>query len=145
MAKTHDKWYAQGLRFECLQCGRCCSGEPGYVWVTPQEIRKIAAFLGCEDEQLEPRYLRRVGTRFSLTEMPNGDCVFLARRNGRAVCAIYPVRPLQCRTWPFWRSNLTSAARWAEVARTCPGMNRGAHYDAAAIEELRNGENRRNG
>ncbi|MFM1805538.1 MAG: hypothetical protein RL136_2417, partial [Planctomycetota bacterium] len=29
-------WYAEGLRFECTQCGNCCSGGPGAVWFTPE-------------------------------------------------------------------------------------------------------------
>ena len=31
--KGQQAWYSEGLRFECTQCGACCSGEPGYVWV----------------------------------------------------------------------------------------------------------------
>ena len=41
-----DAWYRGGLRFSCTQCGKCCSGAPGYVWVTKDEIEQIAAFLG---------------------------------------------------------------------------------------------------
>ena len=36
-------WYRDGLQFECTQCGNCCTGDPGYVWVTPEEIKAIAA------------------------------------------------------------------------------------------------------
>ena len=28
----------RGLRFECTQCGDCCTGAPGYVWVNKAEI-----------------------------------------------------------------------------------------------------------
>ena len=35
------KWYQAGLRFGCTQCGNCCSGPPGYVWVNREEIRAI--------------------------------------------------------------------------------------------------------
>ena len=31
-------WYAAGLRFFCTQCGDCCSGAPGFVWVNEEEI-----------------------------------------------------------------------------------------------------------
>jgi len=133
-----SKWYRGGLRFECTGCGACCTGEPGYVWVTREDIRRIAEFLGRDDGWLPGHILRRVGLRYSLTERPNGDCVFLQPRSeGRRGCAIYPVRPLQCRTWPFWTVNLTSAAAWAEAATRCPGMNNGPTYDFEAIETLR--------
>lgn len=31
-------WYAPGLSFTCTQCGNCCTGEPGVVWVSDEEI-----------------------------------------------------------------------------------------------------------
>ena len=43
--KMGRKWYADGLHFTCQQCGRCCTGEPGYVWVSRAELRLIARFL----------------------------------------------------------------------------------------------------
>jgi Fe-S-cluster containining protein len=132
-----DKWYAAGLAFECTQCGNCCSGEPGYVWVTKEEIRRIAEFLGRDDEWLDKAQLRRVGFRHSLTELTNGDCVFLKRADGKAMCSIYPVRPLQCRTWPFWSPVLKSPDSWNETATTCPGMNHGQRYDFVQIEPRR--------
>ena len=40
-------WYADGLRFSCHQCGNCCRGaQPGWVYVTPFRLRRIAGFLG---------------------------------------------------------------------------------------------------
>lgn len=132
-----NRWYKDGLSFSCTQCGNCCSGDPGYVWATIEEIEKIAAYLGNEDGRLDPKYLRRVGFRFSLTEKPNGDCIFLLRQNGKSQCAIYPVRPLQCRTWPFWKENLRTEDAWAQTAVKCPGMNRGTHYDYVQIESIR--------
>lgn len=133
-----DKWYRGGLRFSCTQCGNCCTGEPGYVWVTREEIRRIARFLGREEEWLPPEELRRVGFKFSLTERSNGDCIYLQRNaRGQRFCGIYPVRPLQCRTWPFWTSNLKSPRTWAEAAEMCPGMNNGKMHNFVAIEEVR--------
>jgi len=137
LLKTKTKWYKDGLRFECTQCGNCCSGPPGYVWVTPEEIEAIAAYLDRPDGTLDKTHLRRVGFRRSLTERPGGDCVFLDRRDGKAFCSIYPVRPQQCRTWPFWDSNLASPQSWEDATRTCPGMNHGRHYEFVAIEEVR--------
>lgn len=133
-----EKWYKDGLKFKCTQCGNCCSGPPGYVWVTPEELQRIAKFLGNADGKLDRKYVRRVGLGFSLTERPDGDCVFLRRENGKAMCSIYPVRPLQCRTWPFWEENLRSQDEWeATHARTCPGMNTGTHYTLVQIENIR--------
>lgn len=135
MAK--EKWYGGGLRFECTQCGNCCSGPPGYVWVTREDIARIAESLGRSDGVLDRKYVRRVGLRYSLTEKPDGDCVFLKRKDGKSYCGVYDARPLQCRTWPFWSQNLRSANSWRQASETCPGMNNGKHYGFVAIEELR--------
>ena len=133
-----DKWYVDGLRFRCTQCGNCCGGAPGYVWVNRQHIREIARFLSDPDEWLGREHLRRVGFRYSLTERANGDCIFLTRNGrGEAGCRIYPVRPPQCRTWPFWSANLRSRAAWEAAAKTCPGMNVGDHFDLETIERRR--------
>jgi hypothetical protein len=139
-------WYEAGLAFECQGCGRCCAGpEEGYVWVTPAEIAAIAAHLGLSEAQMRRRYVRRVGRRFSLKERAESrDCVFLlppASHDGRQVrgCRIYPVRPRQCRTWPFWPGNVSSPAAWAEAGTRCPGINRGRVHGPDRIERNRNG------
>jgi len=140
LISRQEKWYAAGLRFKCLQCGNCCSGAPGYVWVDRRTIERIAAFLGREEQWLGKKHLRRVGFRYSLTEKPNGDCVFLVHEDGRTTCSIHPVRPTQCRAWPFWGDNLRSRSKWEAAARDCPGMNRGRLHSLAVIEELRRGK-----
>lgn len=130
-------WYRDGLKFACTQCGNCCTGPPGYVFCTPEEVAKIAAFLGREDGGLTKDELRRVGPRLSLTERKNGDCVFLKERDGKRICGIYPVRPLQCRTWPYWDSNLESRAAWRSASKTCPGIDRGSTHEFVQIERVR--------
>ena len=130
-------WYAAGLAFECQQSGNCCSGAPGYVWVTKAEIRSIARHLGCEDGWLAKTHLRRVGFRYSLTERRNGDCIFLKREGGCTRCTINAVKPRQCRTWPFWKDNLKSPETWNEAARKCPGINQGQRYTLVRINTIR--------
>jgi Fe-S-cluster containining protein len=125
------------LNFTCTQCGNCCSGEPGYVWVTKDEIRRIARFLGREDETLDRSQVRRVGFRYSLTEKPGGDCIFLRRQSGTTSCVIHPVRPLQCRKWPFWTEVLLSPQTWNKAHQKCPGINQGKRYEFAEVEAIR--------
>ena len=138
MIKRKEKWYGGGLRFTCTQCGNCCSGDPGYVWATKDEIARIAKHLGKEDGRLDPAHLRRVGFRYSLTEKPDGDCIFLTRgTDGKTGCGIYAVRPRQCRTWPFWSDILRSPAAWQRAGEKCPGMNNGKQHNFVAIEEIR--------
>ena len=116
-------WYDKGLRFECAGCGDCCVGAPGYVWVNKAEIEAMAEELGLEVEQFQRKYVRLVGIRKSLVERANGDCVLFERSD--RTCRVYRVRPRQCRTWPFWQSNLGTPEAWDEMADHCPGANRG--------------------
>jgi uncharacterized protein len=120
-------WYHEGLRFHCVGCGGCCTGEPGYVWVNKAEIAALAAAVGTDIEQFEKECVRWVGMRKSLVELPGGDCVFFDNQTRR--CKVYQERPRQCRTWPFWPSNLRTPQCWEEVAERCPGVNHGPLID----------------
>ncbi len=116
-------WYKEGLCFECTGCGRCCSGGPGYVWVSDAEIEAIARHLKITDEECRRRYTRFCKGRISLKEnLPSYDCVFLKGK----LCSIYEARPTQCRTFPFWPQNLESRETWAEAALSCEGINKEA-------------------
>ncbi len=134
-------WYAAGLRFECTQCGNCCSGAPGYVWVTVADMERIAGQLQMPFDDFTRRFIRQIGQRYALLEKPDFDCVFLLRdpRTGKAGCSIYQVRPMQCRTWPFWNENLRSPRAWKSASAHCPGMRdaEAPLSDLAHIEKCR--------
>jgi hypothetical protein len=135
-----DVWYAEGLQFECTQCGNCCSGAPGYVWTTLDDMQRIADYLKQSFDDFTRTYVRRIGGRYSLTEKANYDCSFLTRdAQGKAGCSIYPVRPMQCRTWPFWDDNLKAPNAWDRAASRCPGMHEKSapRYDLPHIETCR--------
>jgi len=128
-------WYAAGLRFTCTQCGNCCGGPPGHVWLNADEIQAMARRLGMTAEEFEQQHTRRIGARRSLLERRNGDCEFLARDgDGKARCTVYEARPVQCRTWPFWEGSLRSRRSWEVAARDCPGMNQGQLHPLPVIQ-----------
>jgi len=131
-------WYVTGLAFQCTGCGNCCAGpEEGYVWVNEQQIKQIATFLGISEAQMRQRYVREVGNKCSLIERSDSrDCIFLAARapSGRT-CDIYPVRPQQCRTWPFWIHNLRTQQDWILAGIRCPGINSGPLFGADEIDQ----------
>lgn len=132
-------WYSPGFSFACQRCGKCCGGQPGYVWATAEEVRRIADFLGRKDGWLGPEHVRREGFAYSITERTDGDCVFLHRdAEGKALCSIYPVRPNQCRTWPFWEDNLTDKRAWLWGTRRCSGVRcdkeEGVFYPVVQIQ-----------
>ena len=128
-------WYKDGLKFECTQCGNCCTGAPGFVWVNQDEITALAKVTGFGDDvdEFERHYVRRVGIRKSLREYPvSGDCVFFD--NEARTCTVYEARPRQCRTWPFWDSNLRTPQDWQATCEVCPGSGKGKLYQLEGIE-----------
>lgn len=125
-------WYRDGLRFECTGCGDCCSGDPGYVWVDEAEIVALANEMQMTPEDFERKFVRQEGDGKSLTEYPDGDCIFLDPQSRK--CTVYNARPTQCRTWPFWDSNLKRKKDWNETCRVCPGSGKGQLYSFDEIE-----------
>ena len=149
---TQKPWYADGLRFTCSQCGNCCTGAPGYVWISDVEIDRLAAHLKISREETIETYCRRIGDRYSLRERrsPQGlyDCIFLQEvsvaaepgqiAHAKRVCSMYDVRPLQCRTWPFWDGLLASRESWDAAGQRCHGINHGTRkFTLKQIESLR--------
>ena len=129
-----DDWFSDGLSFECTRCGDCCRGEPGYVWVTLEEAGAIAASVAMPFRDFESSCLRRIGRKMSLLEKPNGDCILWQDGKG---CTVYDVRPLQCRTFPFWSENIRSAQAWHDLAARCPGVDKGRRFSADEIRRMR--------
>lgn len=124
-------WYHAGLKFQCSQCGNCCTGSPGAVWVNDAEIEQIAAYLDKPIGEIRLFHTRPVRGKISLTEFANGDCTFFDGQSRR--CQIYPVRPVQCRTWPFWGMNVVDEQAWQETCAVCPGSGTG---DLVPLEEI---------
>lgn len=137
MADTSSEkpWYADGLKFSCSGCGDCCTGAPGYVWVNKQEIADLAALIEMEVEEFEETYTRKIGIRRSLVEYSNGDCVFFDSNSRK--CNVYAARPRQCKTWPFWDSNLRTPEDWERTCESCPGSGTGKLHQLNEIEERR--------
>lgn len=127
-------WNADGLPFTCTQCGDCCTGSPGFVWVTDDDIRAIAEYLDKPIGEIRLMYARPLRGKVSLNEFANGDCVFLDPATRK--CQIYPVRPIQCRTWPFWKSNVATPEDWQRTQQVCPGCRTGELVSLETITTL---------
>jgi Fe-S-cluster containining protein len=125
-----DSWYHSGLHFTCTRCGHCCTGEPGYVWVDDADLAAIAAHRGETLEEVKGLYTRWTARGRTLREKTNGDCVFYDQQAG---CTVYPVRPPQCRTWPFWESNVGTPEAWHQTCEVCPGSGQGELIPAEEI------------
>ncbi len=48
-------------------------------------------------------------------------------------CTVYEDRPRQCRTWPFWDSNVRTEEAWQQTCEVCPGSGKGQIYPVEHI------------
>lgn len=131
-SQREEPWYARGVRFECQQCGECCGGAPGYVWLAQRDVERISAFLNTSHRDFTRLFCREVRGKLSLIERPNYDCVFRTPEG----CRIYPVRPHQCRTFPFWPHLVRKRRRWESLKSRCPGAGCGKLYSQDEIEAI---------
>lgn len=102
----------------------------------PAEESSIASHLGISLEELKLRYETSRWRFPSLKEKGGGRCV-MNGDDGR--CKIYPCRPHECRTWPFWPELLESSASWSKAARHCPGMDSGPLWTFEQISDVLSG------
>ncbi|MBL4699112.1 MAG: YkgJ family cysteine cluster protein [Phycisphaerales bacterium] len=131
-----------GLRFTCTQCGNCCTGPTGFVLFTDVEAQAMAKDLKISKKEFYANHTRETIVGRSLNEIEvdeyGYDCVFLTRdEQGKTGCSVYGARPEQCRTWPFWKSNLIGKRAWREESEGCPGMDQGELHSPAHIRLTR--------
>lgn len=105
----------------CAACGgKCCTGESGNIFVSKDEITSIAKALNLDESEFRKSFLRKVGFRLSLKEVPfegGFACIFFDK--DKRNCAIYENRPAQCRSFPFWEYFKTHKE---ELKKECMGV-----------------------
>ena len=106
----------------CDTCrGECCRGLRGYVWVSMEELEKMASTRKMDVTLFSMQYVRQAQGRLSLQErVINGEhfCCFFDLI--ACHCAIYQDRPKQCRTFPFWNQFKEDPQ---ELFDECPGVS----------------------
>lgn len=114
-------WSLRALRFECQRgCTQCCEQE-GFVYLTEEDLVRIAGYLGLQPVEFERQYVYRTKNKLRLRTPRHGRCHFLADGG----CSIHEVKPLQCSTFPFWSGLVDSKREWAKTAKWCPGIGQG--------------------
>ena len=123
-----DPWFKQGLRFGCTGCGKCCTGSPGYVFLSERDLEALSNHFQISSDEFIRKYCRRSEGQLCLIDTPGTDaCIFLKNNQ----CTAYGARPVQCRTFPWWIHNLNTPEDWQEAAKRCEGIN---HPDAPLVD-----------
>ena len=112
---------AEGMRFECQQgCTACCR-QQGFVYLSEEDLVRVAAFVGMSAAEFERKYVYRTRHKLRLRTPRDSTCHFL-REDG---CSIHPAKPTQCRIFPFWPELVASRREWNRAAHYCPGIGKG--------------------
>ncbi len=131
---AHKVFYEEGLRFECTQCGNCCRihGEYAYVYLLQKDLVAMAAHLELDPREFFDRYCS-LEEGWIVLRMDDPACPFLDEQNR---CCVYPVRPKQCATWPFWEENLVRETWNGSVKECCPGIGKGELHSKETVERI---------
>ena len=118
------------MRFQCQPgCLKCCE-KKGFIYLSDSDAKIIAKFLDLSAATFELRYLYRTKYLRRLRTAQNSQCPFLNAQG----CSIHPVKPAQCRLFPFWPELVENKKEWNDTAAWCPGMDKGLYVH---IEEAR--------
>jgi Fe-S-cluster containining protein len=104
----------------------------GEVYLTEQDLGRIAAHLSVDPTEFETKCVHRTSRSLRLRKPPDRQCLF--HSDGK--CSIHPVKPVQCRVFPFWPEIIETAAAWDETALRCPGMNKGPFVQIQAAKSV---------
>lgn len=129
---------ASNLRFKCTQCGKCCTlrEEYGHVYLSRTEQEALAKL-----HEITLRSFRRRFTftdEYGWTQLKAGGergehCIFLDTETQG--CNVYEARPVQCRTFPFWREFVKKDGWSDEVREMCEGTGQGRLYSIEEAEQ----------
>lgn len=122
------------LRFACQRgCVDCCD-EPGFVYLTPEDLKRAAALLDLTPREFEKRFVYRTRHLLRLRKPRGAQCPFLEADG----CRIHAAKPTQCRAFPFWPEMIESGREWKKLARRCRGVGRGRLVPVEAVQRIAN-------
>jgi len=121
------------LKFSCTGCGDCCHGrKDSYILLKQKEAENIRKFLKLSSGWFRRKYLVNLSAEsIGIRIEDDGECVFL---DNERKCKIYSVRPIQCKTYPFWPELVQTRRAWMAESDRCEGIGRGQGVELQIIE-----------
>ena len=120
------------FRFECQpECTHCCT-MAGDVFLTEDDADRIAAHLEITSAQFREQHCTYEDDELRLVGQSKDPCRFVTSTG----CSIHEVKPVQCRTFPYWPEYVVNKRSWKNLGRFCPGIGVGP---IIAVEEVRIG------
>jgi Fe-S-cluster containining protein len=109
------------MRFQCQSgCTKCCE-QQGFVYLTEEDIVRLARYLKLPPSAFEERYVYRTKNLRRLRVPRHAQCEFL-KEGG---CSVHAAKPTQCRAFPFWPELVGNKKNWKKTGEWCPGIGKG--------------------
>ena len=119
------------MRFACQPgCTNCCE-QQGFVYLTEEDIPRLAAYLDMTVTAFEQRYVYRTRHLRRLRVPRHAQCEFLQEGG----CSVHAAKPLQCATFPFWPDLVGNKRKWNAIGGYCPGIEKGELVQITAARE----------
>ena len=125
----------KGTNFECQGSGNCCvsRGSYGYVYLSLLDRQRLAKSFKLSLKKFTQKFCDKNNRYYHLKELKkNGDCIFLIDKR----CSVYKSRPIQCRTWPFWKENMKVKEWNNNIIKFCPGIGKGNKVSLLKIKKI---------
>ena len=133
-----EPWYHEGLRFECSECGACCRRAGDVELSAPEALaiaREFDGPMATVEALLGELWVERWDGVLVIRVPEGSQCPLLDER-GR--CSVHRVKPLQCRTYPFWPENVASPSSWRVEGAWCEGIGRGPLFCSDDVARILN-------
>jgi Fe-S-cluster containining protein len=105
----------------------------GFVYITEQDLVRIAGYIGLDPSEFEQRFVYRTRHSLRLRKPRQSQCHFLTETG----CSVHPVKPVQCRVYPFWPEYVEHRDIWDyEGTHKCPGIGKGSLIQIGTAMEI---------
>ncbi len=118
---SQDPWFADGVRFDCTSCGRCCR-RTGVVAFLDDDVTRAASHLGLTEDAFRAKHLEHQDGHWFVDVYVEHPCHFLSTEG---LCTIHEAKPLQCSSYPFWPELFEEMNAWDAEQTYCEGINQG--------------------
>jgi len=131
--------YPAEIRFQCTKCGLCCGDTPQktrHILLLTAEAQQIATATAQAISAFATPLKGKIPYTYEMKKTAeNGKCIFLTADNR---CAIYALRPLICRFYPFELKQTANGKHQFTPTSECPSIGKGKkltkHYFNALYE-----------
>jgi Fe-S-cluster containining protein len=100
--------------------------------LSDEEVDALAEFSGLDAMVFTARYTVVDELGWTRIRFDGEQCPFLDGATNR--CRVYPARPTQCSTFPFWREFVKDGMWTTEVREICEGIGRGPVHPDDLVE-----------